>query len=103
MIDAVGLQARPEKIMKSYCDAMGIKFDSKILSWEPGHFVPRYKNWSSQNVWLHSTVLQSSGFIKTNPMDQKPIPINDLPREVQEHIEDSRFYYNELRRVCLKP
>ena len=103
VIDAVNLQTHPEETMKSYCDALGIQFDSKMLSWEPGRFVPRLKNWSSKNVWLHSVVLQSSGFIKTNPMDQKPVPINDLPKEIQKHIEDGRFYYNELQRACLKP
>ena len=101
VVDAADLQANPEKTMNCYCEAVGITFDPKMMSWEPGRFDPRYKVWSSK-IW-HSTVLQSTGFIKINPGEQVPVPINDLPREIQKEIEDSRFYYEELKKACLKP
>lgn len=101
VIDAADLQTHPEKVMKSFCEAIGIQFDPKMLLWEPYHFIPRYKVWPS-SVW-HSTVIKSSGFIKVDPEKQKPVPINDLPQDVQKYIKDSRFYYEELQKACIKP
>ena len=101
VIDAGDLQTHPDETMKCYCEAVGIKFDPKMMSWEPGHFDPRYKVWSSK-IW-HSTVLQSTKFIKIDPKEQKPVPMKDFPREIQKCIEDSRFYYKELKKACLKP
>ena len=100
VIDVTDLLTHPDETMKSYCEAVGIQFDPNMISWELGRFDPRYKVWSSK-IW-HS-VLQSTGFIKINPGEQKPVPINDLPREIQKCIEDSRFYYEELKKARLKP
>jgi len=100
VIDAIDLQTNPDEAMKNYCDAVGIQFDPKMTSWKPGSFVPRYKFWVS-GIW-HSTVNQSNGFIKINPGEQKPVSITELPQEIQQYIEDSRFYYEELQKACLK-
>ena len=64
VVDAADLQMHPEETMKSYCDAVGIRFDPKMMSWEAGQFVPRYayKVWASKD-W-HATVMQSTGFCK---------------------------------------
>ena len=102
VVDAIDLQMHPEKTMKSYCEAVGIQFDPNMMTWETGRFVPRYKIWTLKGRW-HSTVTQSTGFIKINPGEQKPVPINDLPTQFQKCVEDSRFYYEELRKACLKP
>lgn len=56
VIDPTDLQTHPEETMKSYCKAVGIQFDPNMMSWEPGHFVPRYKVWTS-NPLMHSTVI----------------------------------------------
>ena len=101
VVDATDLQTHPEETMRSYCDATGIQFDPKMMSWEPGQFVPRYKFWASKD-W-HTTVLQSTSFHKPMPVGQKPVPVNDLPKEVQQYIEESHFYYEEMKKVCLKP
>lgn len=101
VVDAGDLQTHPEETMRSYCAATGIQFDPKMMSWEPGRFVPRYKIWSSK-IW-HATLLQSTSFNKITPGGQKPVPINDLPKEVQQYIEESRFYYEEMKKACLKP
>ena len=101
VVDAADLQIHPEETMKSYCDAVGIQFDPKMMSWEAGQFVPRYKVWASKH-W-HATVIKSTGFHKITPGGQKPVPINNLPKEIQKYIEESRFYYEEMKKVCIKP
>ena len=103
VVDAADLQMHPEETIKSYCDAVGIRFDPKMMSWEPGQFVPRYayKVWASKD-W-HATVMQSTGFCKNTAGVQKQVPINDLPKEIQKYIDGSRFYYEEMKKVCLKP
>lgn len=100
VVDAIDLQTHPDETMKCYCEAVGIQFDPNMTKWEKGSSEDRYKIWSP--VW-YSTVDQSTGFIKTKLEDLKPVPLNELPQAVIKCIDESQFYYNEMRKFCLKP
>ena len=100
VIDAADLQTHPDETMKCYCEAVGIKFNPKMTTWEQGSSENRYRLWSP--VW-YSTVDRSTGFIKIKPEEQKPVPLNELPCDVLKYIDESRAYYDEMRKACLRP
>ena len=97
MVDATDLQAYPDKMMKAYCEAVGI---SNMTKWEP---IPIHNNYKVfDENWCH-IVNNSSGFIKCKPGDQKPVPLHELPTEVVKCIEESQLYYREMCKDCIKP
>ena len=99
VVDAIDLQTHPDETMKSYCETVGIQFDPNMTTWEKGSIETRYKLWSA--VW-HSTVNQSTGFIKIKPEEQKPVPLHELPQDIIKYIDESRFCYEEMKKACLK-
>ncbi|XP_065897382.1 uncharacterized protein [Dysidea avara] len=100
IVDAADLQTHPDETMRSFCKAVGICFDSNMMSWEPAPFHGHYNVWKAD--W-HQQVSQSTGFIKTKPGEQKPVPLYEMPSDVVKCIEDSRVYYTEMRKDCIKP
>jgi len=100
MVDVTDLQMHPNETMKGYCKAVGIPFDPNMMSWEPAPFHFHYKVWKTD--W-YQQLTQSTGFIKTKPEEQKPIPLQELPCDVVKCIEDSRVYYTEMKKDCIKP
>jgi len=100
IIDGTDLQMYPDETMKSYCKAVGIPFEPKMMSWEPAPFNIHYKVWKAD--W-YQQLNQSTGFIKTKPGEQKPVPLHELPSDVVKCIEDSRVYYTEMTKHCIKP
>jgi len=58
-----------------------------------------YHLWSS--VW-NFTVDQSTGFIKIKPEEQRPVPLHELPDDVIKYIDESRFYYDKMKKVCMR-
>jgi len=100
VVNAIDLQTHPDETMKSYCDTVGIQFDPKMTSWKKERTQNRYHLWSS--VW-NSTVDQSTGFIKIKPEEQKPVPLHELPGDVIKYIDESRFYYDQMKKVCMRP
>ena len=99
VVDAIDLQTHPDETMKSYCEATGIQFDPNMTKWEKGSSENRYKLWSP--VW-YSTVDQSTGFIKIKLEDQEPLPLHELPHYIIKYIDESRRYYDDMKRACLK-
>jgi len=58
VIDASDLLAAPEPMLRALCDALGVPFDARMLSWPPG---PR----ASDGVWArywYSRVERTTGF-----------------------------------------
>lgn len=100
VIDAIDLQTHPDETMKTYCEAVGIQFNPNMTKWEKRSIDTQYKIWSS--VW-NSTIDQSTGFIKTKLEDLKPVPLNELPQAIIKYIDESKFYYHEMKKFCLKP
>ncbi|XP_065896223.1 uncharacterized protein [Dysidea avara] len=99
IVDAGDLQTYPDETMKVYCEAVGIPFDPKMTSWEPYSCPIAYKMWIDN--WF-DVLNQSSGFIKTKPGEQKPVPLHELPNEVVKRIENSRECYMEMKKECVK-
>ena len=57
VIDSDDLVARPEATMAAYCAAVGLPFDPRALTWEPGE----RPEWRRSARW-HMDVSASSGF-----------------------------------------
>jgi hypothetical protein len=57
VIDSDDLVARPEAAMAAYCAAVGLPFNSRALTWEPGE----RSEWRRSARW-HVDVSVSSGF-----------------------------------------
>jgi len=98
VVDAVDLQTHPDETMKSYCEAVGIEFDPKMTTWEPGRCPSHYRIFSQWN----STVDQSTGFIKVKQEDLPPVSLQGLPNEVLKAIEKSKIFYQEMKRYCVR-
>jgi hypothetical protein len=64
LVDASDLLADPNKIVKQYCESLGVPFDQSMLSWESG-------NVSAFNAWqgYHTAAEQSTGFKTETPTD----------------------------------
>ena len=99
VVNASDLQTRPGETMKCYCEAVGIPFDPKMITWEPGPFNISYAPWNS---WMNS-VFQSSGFVKIKPEEQTPVPLHELPTEVVKYMEKNKMFYEEMQKACIKP
>ena len=97
VIDAKDLQTHPDETMKLYCEATKIQFDPNMMSWEPGPVPGQYEPWISFNTVIN----QSSGFIKSDPEQQQPVPLSELPPEVVKHIDANRLQYKEMQQVCI--
>jgi len=103
IIDADDLLENPEDIMRSYCEGLGLKFNPKILRWEPGP-VPDWDVWAG---W-HENALKSCGFAKRD-LEKKEAAAKtheeqELPGLVEETIKRSMPFYQEMynARVCPK-
>lgn len=103
IVDADDLLEDPEGIMRAYCEGIGVRFDKKILEWEPGP-VPDWDVWAG---W-HENALKSSGFHRQDPSKSK---INakqmarkeKLPNIVMQTIERSMPFYEELYNKRIRP
>ncbi len=101
VMDADDLLDNPEGMMQAYCESTGIKFDKKILRWEPGLVA----NWQDWMGW-YETVKRSSGFIKRETNKKKTFDeteLEKLPKIVKETIEECMPLYEELYKDRLLP
>ena len=103
VVDADDLLEDPEGIMRAYCEGIGVKFDKKMLEWEPRHLprVHAYRGW-------HTNVLNSSGFCrqvcsKPEMNGKKKVENETLPEIVLQTIEDSMPCYEELYKKRIRP
>jgi len=97
-VDAADLQTHPDETMSSYCEAVGIEFNPRMTSWDPGPCPSHYKIFSQWN----STVDQSTGFIKVKREELPPVSLHGLPNEVLGAIEKSKIYYQEMKKYCIR-
>ena len=102
VIDADDLLDNPEDVMRAYCEGLGLKFDPAILKWEPGP-VPDWDVWAG---W-HENALKSSGFERQDPEKKAARHAQEehqeLPGAVEQTIERSMGYYQELHNVRICP
>ena len=98
VINAADLQAYPDELMKNYCDTVGIRYEPHMTTWEPCP-VPGPDIW----VEYHRELKASSGFIRIKPEDQKPVPLEQLPKEVVQCIDECCPSYEAMLGACIKP
>ena len=94
IIDADDLLQEPEGIMRLYCEKTNLPYDENMTKWEPG-VLP---DWEHCHAILHTTIFESSGFIRKEKGDEK-CPISDLYYEndlVRRVIDESIPYYSAL-------
>ena len=98
VIDATDLQAYPDEMMKKYCDSIGIQYEPHMTTWEPCP-TPGLDIWAE----FHTKIKASSGFIRIKPEEQKPVPLDQLPKEVVQCIDECRPSYEAMLGACIKP
>ncbi len=93
VVDSADLLAAPEPMLRALCDALGLPFSERMLSWPPGRR-------SSDGVWAkhwYERVERSTGF--------EPVEAADAPRlegRLAEFEAQCRPLYEKLRahRLC---
>lgn len=93
VIDAADVLADPRAMLGRLCQAVGIAFDERMLSWPPG---PR----ETDGVWAqhwYGNVLASTGF-----QPPKPPPV-ELPPELEAIAAECRPAYERMRACALRP
>jgi hypothetical protein len=86
VVDAADLLRDPPGVLRRLCGALGIGFDSAMLSWPPG---PR----PTDGVWApywYASVEASTGFA---PYDPAPA---DVPERLCWLVDAARPYYDEV-------
>ena len=94
VIDADDLLERPDQTMKRYCDAVGIRYQSHMTSWEPG-VVPEMANCAE---W-HESLFKTSGFLARKTIKDD---CTAVPEEIKRAITDAKPYYEFLKAKSLK-
>ena len=101
VVDAADLQAHPDETMKSYCEAVGINYEPSMTTWKPLSAASELG--ARERPYWYDAALQSSGFKKTDPRDQKPVPLDQLPKDFVDYIDKCRPLYEEMRAGNLSP
>ena len=88
VIDSDDLVARPEATMAAYCAAVGLPFNQRALTWEPGE----RPEWCRSARW-HADVSASSGFQRHERVYEHTVEnCPDLARFAAHH----RPFYEQL-------
>ncbi len=93
VIDAADVLENPRAMLNRLCQAVGIAFDERMLSWPPG---PR----ETDGVWArhwYGSVLESTGFQPPNPLP------DELPPALEAIAEECRPAYERMREYVLRP
>ena len=91
VIDSADLRREPERVVRAWCDEVGIDFLPEALTWEPG--MPA--QWLEWEEWFASTA-QTSGFVPPTP---RPEP--EVTPEQAERIAAAREHYDALKAHAL--
>jgi hypothetical protein len=94
VIDSDDLRRSPERMVRGWCDAVGIPFVASALSWQPG-MQPQWERWRE---W-YGEVSRSTGF--RAPVEGEPPAVKDRGLEVA--IEEAMPLYRELAARALRP
>lgn len=86
VIDAGDLLKDPESCLRKICSYVGLKFQPKMLHWNPGS-LPQEGIWGK---YWYEHVHQSSGFF---PYEQKK---RDIPAHLEPLLEECYSYYLRL-------
>lgn len=95
VVDAEDLLRFPNEIMQSYCEAVGLPFDERMISWQPGPVA----EWGPCTAW-HDEVMNSAGILPPQENTGEP---TDLPPEVVSAVEECLPYYKKLAALRILP
>lgn len=96
VVDADTLLARPEETLRAYCQAVGLLFEPRMMSWEPGP-VDAWKTWAG---W-HDDAARSSGF---SVVTGRRAPLHDeaaWPDVVRRSVDEAWPIYERLRSLAV--
>jgi hypothetical protein len=92
VIDARDVQAKPARILRLLCEAIGVEFADAMLSWPPG---PR----ESDGIWAkhwYSEVEKSTGFQPPRPrlvdVSEQLRPIYERCLAIYQHLHEHRLH-----------
>ncbi len=92
VIDSHDIRANPRKMLEELCEALGIPFTARMLSWPEGP-KPYDGNWASH--W-YGAVHRSTGF------DAAEGPLPELPDGYRRLVDEAMPHYDRLRANALK-
>ncbi len=99
VIDSDDLLENPPAMVEKYCNAIGIPFIAKALSWEPGSRSEVLWYDGDDSIW-HETLRNSDG-LKAQP--RKSVEVNELPENLQVLYRDFLPHYQHLHSHRLRP
>ena len=92
VIDSADVLENPKTVLSALCEAIGIPFSERMLSWEPG---PR----NCDGVWAkfwYDSVWKSSGFALPRPSEE------ELSEHLNLILEEAIPIYQELRELRIR-
>ncbi|MBK8566286.1 MAG: hypothetical protein IPN76_23845 [Saprospiraceae bacterium] len=92
VVDARELLLNPRSVLTQLCERLGLVFDEKMLTWQPG---PRPEDGIWAKYW-YNNVHRSSGF---EPYTEKHF---ELPEHLEPLGQRCQPFYEELHKVALK-
>ncbi|XP_070581561.1 uncharacterized protein [Ptychodera flava] len=103
IIDASDLANQPEKLIRKFCEAVGIPYCESYLNWKPNNT----DHWHAvcKDTPLHvfyNNAVKSTHFKPTHDTND-PVDISRLPHYAQLQIRAALPYYNELFEKRLQP
>ncbi|XP_033111825.1 branched-chain-amino-acid aminotransferase-like protein 2 [Anneissia japonica] len=107
VIDADDLMVSPDKIMKAFCEAVGLEYKESMLKWNPGPD-PRWQRAKSvQSLFAastsaHDNAYTSTGFQIRDQNTETETPLSEFSDEVRKMVEDSMPYYEKLAAMAIK-
>jgi len=93
ILDSKEILDNPRAMLGELCDSVGINFDQKMMSWEPG---PRDCDGAWAEYWYDS-VWASSGFAPPSPR------VGELAPHLSEVLDEAMPLYQKLREIRIRP
>ena len=90
LIDSDDLVTKPQHTLRKMCEALGIPFEDRMLSWKAER-IEEFDKWKG----FHEDAQNSTGF---KPVKRDSI---SLPQEVEDAIADNEQTYRELLQYAL--
>jgi|Transcript_51521 signal peptidase I len=90
VVDADDFQADTEGVVAAYCQYLGLSFDEKCLTWQPG----MVKEWEAWKEW-HAEAARSSG-IRPPTSNEKQMKVIKEHPHLQEYYDYHLPFYQKL-------
>lgn len=92
VIEGNDFRREPEKVLRSYCAALGIPFSSETLHWSPDDR-PEWNIWRTGEADWHAEIAASSGIEKP---PERLAQEEDLPEEIRKMLPACRRAYEAI-------